>query len=272
MIKDVVRQCVPVAVRNRLWRSRERRRYTQEGLAFSFTYFSPWELVKLQRYLNWQLPTEEYELSLLRTSADEFRALTPTLTNPALFPQPPKQVIDFGCGLGRSSIAFRQRLGWSSTHFLFLDGHAEIYGEKSNMSPTQWGFHQDVGRLTGNFYTNFDLLDRFLVANGMRAFDLIDMTRDREKLARVRHADLFYSFHSLGYHYDVATALDAYGLREAVRPGGLMILGVRRRSDPLRKELRLEPLFERGYALIEEIPGQLMQDFVILQRRAQSNG
>lgn len=246
---------------------RELRRYRREGFPqFSLRYFGKWEMVKLRRYVNWQLSGEEYRLSFLRACVDEYKALGDVLTNPMYLSQPPALIMDFGCGIGRSSIFFMHMLHWDSTKFLLVDGHRDVYGKKENMTAGQTGFHYDVGRLSDSFYTNFDLLDRFLVANGVQSFDLIDLTKERRRVAEIRGVDLFYSFHSVGYHYDIVSVLDHYGLHNVMRQGGLLIFGLRRQTDPLRKELHTALLLERGYEKVNEIQGSRVQDFLVLRR------
>ena len=204
----------------------EELRAARRTYRFSFRYFDHWNLLKLQRYIHRQLPIAPAELSLTRACQDEYDALHDVLR--ALSPS---LVMDFGCGSGRSSIYFRHRFAWDATKVLLVDGQQAVYGDKFNMTRPQGGFTSNGADLSQSFYTDFDLLDRFLLSNGMHAYDLIDLTKDAARLQTIRDVDLFYSFHCVGWHYDPATVFETYQLWDVVRAGGVVILGIRTASE-----------------------------------------
>mgnify|MGYP001572465460 FL=1 len=228
---------------------------------FSFRYFGRWDLLKLHRYIHRQLPLAPAELCLTRACYDEYETLKDMLAAIHI----PSVVMDFGCGTGRSSIFFKHRLGWEQTKFLLVDGQQAVYGDKSNMTQLQGGFTANGHDLSQSFYTDFDLLDRFLLSNGMSHYDLVDLTKDASRLKVIRGVDLFYSFHCVGWHYDPATVFETYQLWDVVRPGGLVILGIRTPAEN-GHPLPLEPFWVHGYRLLTRLAGKRKQDFLVLQR------
>jgi SAM-dependent methyltransferase len=259
-------------LRSTLARLRESWRYRRQGLyQFSLRYFDRWERRKLARYVHRQLPTEWYRLALVRACADEYHALRPFLSDPQYVSQPPSLVLDLGCGLGRSSIFFMHMLGWHTTKFLFLDSHRDLYGDKRNVPDNQTGWHQDVQDCGNSFYTNFDLLDRLLIANGMRHVDVLDLRTEPERIAEIRDVDLLYSFHSTGYHYAPDAIWKQYPLHDSLRPGALVILGIRRPGDRFHGRLKLDRFLDYGYERLATISGTRLQDFLILRKQSVSS-
>ena len=253
MIKTLVKRCLPDSTRERLSTLLATRELERVGVRFSFRYFGDWELTRLQRDIGRQLPSGLFRLTILRACVDEYVNLRSILTDPAILPKQPACVMDFGCGLGRSSIFFRKAFGWTTAKFLFVDGHRDVYGPKDNLAPSQRGFHPDMRTTTNSFYTDFDLLDRFVTSDDVTRYDILDVTRDAARLSQVRDVDVFYSFHAVGYH-------------DAIRPGGLLILGVRRAGDPLRQLPDEQRLRAAGYERVAEVPGQQLQDFLVPRR------
>ena len=238
---------------------------TQGFYFFKLKYFGKWELVKLNRYFDWQLWEEGNPVSsAMEASIDEYKALQSTLVN--TFPEGPKVVMDFGCGIGRSSVFFKHMLKWRSTKFILVDSHEDVFGTFANRVPSQTSFHCDISSLEGSFYTNFDLIDRFLLSNDIYIYDLVDLRKDRYKLSVVKDVDLFYSFNSIGYHYDILGAFDYYGIHDCLQPGALLIFGIRRKHDPLLNELTIDNFIQRGYKKLKVIEGYLNQDFLVMQK------
>jgi len=237
---------------------------------FRFNGFDRAELKQFERYVNMHLPSGDKQAALMKASVDEYIALKPLLNQ--LFPgvKPPIKIMDYGCGLGRSSIFMRQMFKWQEAIFYLVDGHGEC---TAGLRPSQRGYHVDVAGLVDSFYTDFKLIRKFLLANDLSNFVMIDLAGGKEALNRIKDLDLFYSFHSLGYHYDISAMFELYGLNELVRPGGVYIFGIRRQGDPLRRSLGYEDLLSKyGLELIAEVAGAWMQDFVLLCKKGQSVG
>ena len=85
---------------------------------FRFKYFDKWAMLKLKRYINWQLPYKQLKVSILGACVDEYKALYPTFTK-VLDGKDPKVAMDFACGLGRSSIFFMRMLNWRTNQVYF---------------------------------------------------------------------------------------------------------------------------------------------------------
>jgi len=250
--------------RDRFFLWRELQRYRFGGMyQFSFRHLTKWDKIKLQRYVNWQLPTCTLKNSLMRISVDEYIALKSKLD----WILPPKVVMDFGCGTGRSSIFFKHMFKWNSTKFVLVDSQQSVYGSKGNLNPEQREYHQDVSALDNNFYTDFDLIDKLLESNGLNDVKLIDLRIQRKILESVRDVDIFYSFHCVGYHYDPLSIFTHYNLHSALRPNALIVLGVRKERDSLSKELNLDKFLSKGYVMEGKYTGNHLQDYIVMRKQ-----
>lgn len=252
---------------NRVYSQYKLTKYKIQGFYFfKLKYFDEWEKSKLDRYLGWQLSEGGNRfLTATEISIDEYKALQSIFKK--FFPKQPEIIVDFGCGLGRSSIFFKHMFKWESSKFVFIDSHRQIYGSfENNYSPSQSLFHQNIKNLKGNFYTDFDLIDRFLLSNDMQKYDLLDLREEKDKLLMIKNVDLFYSFHSIGYHYDILNTFDYYKIHDLLKPGALLIFGIRRRNDPLRNKLKIDKFIKQGYKKLALIEGNMLQDYLLMTK------
>jgi len=179
--------------------------------------------------------------------------------------------MDWGCGLGRSSVFFMQMFGLQSSKFILVDGHSKMYGTKENLTDSQRLFHQDVVPIfekNETFYTDFDLIDRFVTSNGMQFFNLINLNKTENQLTQIpEKVEIFYSFHSIGYHWDILPTLDYYKIHDILKKNALLIFGIRRNRSALSKELRIDDLPKKGYEIINKIEGDYHQGFLVLRKQ-----
>jgi len=272
-LKEWLKKHLPPSWRYRLTALREAFLLRRTKYHFSFKYFDPWSFRQLSRYIRWQFGYVEgswagsrkyaFQWPLLCYSLDEHESLESILK-----PLSPNFVIDLGCGIGRSSIYFKHCLGWEKTRFLFLDGHRSVYEGKEWMNPKQTFYHPQGPESNQSFYTNFDLLDRFLASNRIGSYHLIDLQREPTiPFDQLPKADLLYSFHSAGYHFALSPFFERYNLHNLLKKGAHLIFGIRKPKDPLRKQLDLETFLSKGYQIKhEEISGRHYQNFIVLQK------
>ncbi len=234
---------------------------------FKFSYFGKWERIKLERYSKHHLgdthKVDIYKTRLMGACILEYNALKTFFTN-EFKDQVPEKIIDFGCGLARSSVFFMHMFNWHSAKFFLVDGNANVF----QLSNNQRLFHQDINLMFEKgetFYTDFDLLDRFATSNKMQNFELVDLNTHRQRLSQIKNVNLLYSFYSIGYHWDILPTLDFYGIHDLLKTDAFLIFGIRPKRDPLRKEVNTDSLLQRGYKQVALIEG-MAQDLLILKK------
>ena len=142
-------------------------------------------------------------------------------------------------------------------------------GAKENLNEYQTDFHHKVDSIfnkSKSFYSNLDLLDRFLLSNGMSKYSVIDINEKENLPILVKDVDLFYSFNSIGYHYDILSTFDYYKLHSVLSENAILIFGIRSKRQPFTGELKIDEFIKRGYSLLKRIKGSRNQDFLIFMK------
>ncbi len=223
--------------------------------------------MKWDRYFKWQLANRHAELRMLLASIDEFESLKDLVRRE--FPkEAPRNVMDLACGMGRSTVFLARMLDWNESFFYLVDGEKRVHGPKTSMLETQLNFHKHVTEIFdrgATFYTDFDLLDKFLVSNGVANYNIIAANEEKDRLAELRNVDFLFSFHAVGYHRDIGATLDYYKLHDVVRPGALLVFGIRWEGDP-HCHLDRAALAVRGYEEVGIIEKGILQRFLVLRR------
>lgn len=143
----------------------------------------------------------------------EFEALRPTLDQLAL-----GRVADIGCGYAMFD--------------LFL---ARAYGSRIVLIDIEQNDERHFGyRETGAAYTSLERAHEFLAANGVAPGDITTCNPEKDDLDRIGDLDLAASFVSCGYHYPASTYATFFD--RAVKPGGAVLLDVRRRARKAQKD------------------------------------
>lgn len=142
----------------------------------------------------------------------EFAEITPHL------PLRAAAVLDIGCGVGGLDVLL-------SRHYAQQGGAPQLYlVDKTEVSPRiYYGFHPSAA-----VYNSLAVTGELLAANGVDAahVHLIDAA---DFAAQVPGGlDVALSLYAWGFHFPVDTYLDA--VHERLRPGGVLILDVRRHS------------------------------------------
>lgn len=234
---------------------------------FNLKYFDSLERGKLDLYTGWHLdPSIHFYLQLEETSIDEFESLSGIIRK--FFPDPPKKVLELGFGTGRSTIFFMQMFHWPNTRFILADGHKQIDGKwDTQHNQSQTGFHKDIKNLANSYYANFPLARLFLNSNKVKHYKLVDINRNRNALSRERNIQLLYSFHCIGYHYDIWPIMDYYRINQTLCSGALLIFGIRKQRDSHSRKLSIGNVLNHGFKKICVIRGGMLEDYLVIMKQ-----
>lgn len=157
------------------------------------------------------------------------------LPSPSEVPNP--IVVDIGAGLGMYDIHVSRYYKGNSTHFMVDKSMDEVPNDES---ATSGGWHSD--RL--KFYNSQECSKKIAMENGVAgsSWNLVDATEDNVKSLGDGKVDVVISLLSWGWHYPIATYMDA--VKQVLKPGsGRLIVTVR---DENRKKKRGEHSIIRG--------------------------
>jgi SAM-dependent methyltransferase len=125
-----------------------------------------------------------------------------------------KRILDLGCGIAGIDVLLWDHYG-GGTAFYLLDA--------SELSAVRYGFGESVA-----YYNSLRLTRQFLLRNRVPSDQIVTIDIQRDSFPSNTSFDAIFSLISWGYHYPVTTYLDpAY---DALKPGGSLILDVRRRT------------------------------------------
>ncbi len=145
-----------------------------------------------------------------RDMAREYEEILPHLPRRAV------AILDIGCGVGGIDVLLHRHYG---TPRLYLVDRTETEGK------VFYGFAE-----RGAFYNSFDATRRLLVTNGIPEPALRFREVGEEcRLDIPEPVDLVLSLISWGFHYPIGVYADQ--VRALLRPGGRVILDVRKETD-----------------------------------------
>lgn len=127
---------------------------------------------------------------------------------------PPQRVADIGCGYAMFDMFLAQDFG---CHLVLIDLEQNDH--------RHFGFQDE-----GAAYSNLGVARRFLTDNGVSDGAIQTLNPDSADLGKVRDLDYAFSFISCGFHYPWQTYREFF--ETALRPGGSVILDIRRRKSP----------------------------------------
>lgn len=110
--------------------------------------------------------------------------------------QPPRRILDIGCGAAFESREFNRRFG---TEIWLLDGDFDT--TKDRPRSTSWGDTSDM-----KFYSHLEDLRSWFQEHGATNYHLVDA--NNISIPSDVQFDLIYSFLSCGYHYPIDTYRD----------------------------------------------------------------
>lgn len=127
----------------------------------------------------------------------------------------PKNILEIGGGVGRSSVYMKKRYGWDDSHFYMLDGNT---GDRQ-IAPVD-------GKGTKDFYNSHEATSTFCSENNLTNYTLLDAETDEWKnTTKGIKFDLIYSFLSVGFHWDINLYLST--LVNYCLPSTKLIFGMR---------------------------------------------
>lgn len=174
-----------------------------------------------------------------------------------------KNILDLGCGIGRSSINFYKKLSLKTCMFYLADYYSMdwkkniegIRKQAKQKGSDTFGYHKD----NKPFYTaSKDIIESYCKDNGLINFEIVDMSSNR--IQGLKDIDLVYSFHSVGYHFPIGENVKKFDLLNVTVPDALFIFGVNRwkfKTDNFREV--------DGLVLIDDIGGKYHQDFLVFE-------
>lgn len=130
---------------------------------------------------------------------------------PVLEASHPKAVTDIGCGYAIFDLFLAREFKCKLT-LIDLESSEERH----------FGFEE-----SGSAYSNLNVAKRFLTDNGVAKSKIVTMNPLNTPVEKVKNQDMAVSFISCGFHYPWSTY--AAFFRDAVKPGGQIILDIRKR-------------------------------------------
>lgn len=167
----------------------------------------------------------------------------------------PEKILDFGCGMGRSSIFLKNMMGLESTSFYLCDFNKNTY-RPDGESKGALGYHKNNRPVPFN---SLGATKRFCDYNNLKKVEFIDLLS--EEINKIDLVDVLYSFYSVGYHWDIDEAVEKYGLLNKVKDDGIFIFGVR------KEEFNVNTSVSKYLKLIDRIQGNVYQDFAIYEKK-----
>lgn len=168
----------------------------------------------------------------------------------------PKTIVDWGCGLARTSVSLFKEFNLTYTKWILCD----ITGYKVDNWVDEVGNKKKGGMGTFDHsdplpYNDLRMTTQFCFANGMTNFE----TRDIRNETFLGYPDIFYSMHCVGYHFSIKSLLDKLNVNPKV-----MIFGIRKKK--LNDEYDVVDVDElKGYSK-RIIEGDCLQNYLIYER------
>jgi len=185
----------------------------------------------------------------LRASIDEYEQLKDEIGNP-------KKILDLGCGIGRSSIFFKNMLNMDTKFYLADFDQNEYY--KDGRRNEFLGYHNKPIP-----FNELEVTRRFCISNGLENLGLVDLATDNIK--ELSGIDLVYSFHAVGYHWSIEDAVRVYGLENITTNAAKFIFGVRNERSKGGVPVGGKTDYEKQASVI----GSLYLDKIVYGKRLQ---
>tara|TARA_R110000772_G_scaffold20466_1_gene56640 strand:+ start:5071 stop:5733 length:663 start_codon:yes stop_codon:yes gene_type:complete len=217
-------------------------------------------MIKLDKYYKFKnIETEEFEnlkwLQInkeddifLQRSVDEYEKLKEYIKNPS-------NIVDLGCGLGRSSIFFKNMTpSLNDTKFYMCDFTGLDFKTKGSGNKN-CGMRESTNKIP---YNDMDITKEFCITNNLENIDLVNLDTDR--ISKLNNIDLVYSFHCVGYHWGIEESFLKYNLENSTNENAILIFGVRKNGKKLK-----EPSNLGSFELVEKVDGFQLSDYLIYE-------
>jgi hypothetical protein len=209
------------------------------------------------------LQINKSEKQYLERSQDEYDALGDLIKKIN-----PVKILDYGCGLGRSSVFFYNMLELSNTFFYLCDYEGVEFTKEKGC-----GIHEQNTVIP---YNNLKYTEEFTSINNLKNKTIINL--EEEGTQNLAEIDLIYSFHATGYHFGIETTFKDQNFNNITTSNAYMIFGIRNSNSTyknLNTDLHINqknipllkvPKFLGDFKLQNIIQGKLLQDFAIYKK------
>lgn len=171
-----------------------------------------------------------------------------------------KKVVDIGCGLGRSSVAFYHAFDMKDAIFYLVD-----YDEKR-----LWSDYQVVGGRPLGYssrvvpITCFKAINAYCTDNGFVRCNVRGM--NTKYYQRFKGVDLLYSFFAVGFHFPIQKFIEEHEVGKFTSDDVVLIFGVRKEGSPTYEQ-SIPPEYVHPFELVERIKSESPdEDFVVYKK------
>lgn len=163
-------------------------------------------------------------------------------------------IIDLGCGLGRSSIYFKN-IHDMDNKFYMCDFNGEDFNKKQNC-----GTHNNTQPIA---YNDLSLTNEFCTLNNLLNTQYINLEND--DITNLENVDLLYSFHCVGYHWSIEKSFEKYNIENITNDEAILIFGIRNSKQTEKLPFNY-PDQIGSFKLKERVNGKKLQDFLIYKK------
>jgi SAM-dependent methyltransferase len=219
--------------------------YTYKKIKLEYYNFKYTDSLKLDELMFLQIDKDEK--TYLERSIDEYLKIGKFIDSEKC-----KKIVDLGCGLGRSSIFLNNMMSLSKSLFYMCDFNGKEFDKTRPCG-------EHIG---GNIpYNDLQLTKSFSLENNLLNIEIIDL--GKEEILKLKDIDLLYSFHCVGYHWDILTSFRENNLEDITSDNSILIFGVRKHY----KKLQHYPISMGSFELKAEVDGEYLQNYVVYQKK-----
>ena len=182
----------------------------------------------------------------LQRSIDEYLSI-----HKFIDPAKCQKIVDLGCGLGRSSIFLKNMFPLNESIFYLCDFNGKEF-DKTRPCGNHIG---------GNIpYNDLKLTRIFAEKNDLTNTEFVDLSKG--EIFNLDNIDLVFSFHCVGYHWDIFNSFIENNLEEITSDNSLLIFGIRKNY----KKTTHYPIKMGSFELVSEVTGGELQNYIIYKK------
>ncbi len=175
-------------------------------------------------------------------------------------PKKYRKILDLGCGMGRSSVAFRNVFDLTGTFYLADFNKVQWTGVNEDCESC--GMHHNADSIP---YNSLDITREFCANNNLENVNIIDLSGNEIK--KLRDIDLVYSFHSIGFHWSIEEAFRKYSLEKICSPDCVFVFGVREDEHEFEQVSRIGDFVAGDIIKSKKTKGTTFEDFIIYKKQ-----
>lgn len=170
-----------------------------------------------------------------------------------IFANKPKNILDIGAGIGRSSVYFKNVEELNDTEFYLADFNGKEFEKKGGC-----GQHDNVNPIP---YNSLDITKSFCENNGMNMKKTKIINLESNGLNNIGKMDIIYSFHCIGYHWSISEAFKNYKLEEHAHENTIFVFGCRNSVNISKYPKKIGK-----FNMVKDIPGAYLQRFLVYKK------